>query len=98
MTELEEINKFWREHGVEDLKMDLELTNLAYDKIMETLTIHTLNIGEKKNYVGEDVIQYIHVFTKNNTYIPGFSSEVFYNSKKESLEEPDCLISDKSIN
>ena len=98
MTELEEMNKFRREHGVGDLKLDLELTNLAYDDIMEMLTTSTINIGGKKNYEGESVIQYIHIYQVNNTYIPGITSEAFYNSKRDSLEQPDCLISEKTTN
>ena len=76
--------------------LDLDLTNLAYDDVMEILTTSNIYIGGKKNYEGEYLIQYIHIFNINNTYIPGVTTEAFYNSRRESLNVPDCLISEET--
>ena len=94
LAELKEVNKIRRQKGVQDLKLDLELTNLAYDDVMEILTTSNINIGGHKNNEGEYLIQYIHIYNINNTYIPGVTSEAFYNSRQQTLTVPDCLISD----
>ena len=94
LAKLKEVNKIRRQKGVQDLKLDLELTNLAYDDVMEILTTSNINIGGHKNNEGEYLIQYIHIYNINNTYIPGVTSEAFYNSRQQTLTVPDCLISD----
>ena len=65
--ELEQMNNFRKSLGLKELKLDLELTNLVYDDIINIFYTSTLNIGGMKNNKGEDLGQYILIHTSNNT-------------------------------
>ena len=48
LAELKEVNKLRKQNGIQDLILDLDLTNLAYDDVMEILTTSNIYIGGKK--------------------------------------------------
>ena len=93
--ELEQMNNFRKSLGLKELKLDLELTNLVYDDIINIFYTSTLNIGGMKNNKGEDLGQYILIHTSNNTCNTGFATKSWYESRKGNFDENDCFISDE---
>ena len=98
LIELEKMNYYRKKHGVGDLQIDLELINLVYEDILEMLYTGNINIGGTKNNKGENLGQYLLLHFSNNTLSLGYATESWYESKKNSFEENDCMISNITTN
>ena len=99
LFELERNNNYRKKYGLNNLTIECELIELAIDKIIDFLLSGDLNVGgNKKNSNGESIGEYMLLQTQNNTYIPGYATEVWYNSifNSTSKDEHDEMLSSLS--
>ena len=99
LFELERNNYYRKKYGLNNLTIECELIELAIDKIIDFLLSGDLNVGgNKKNSNGESIGEYMLLQTQNNTYIPGYATEVWYNSifNSTSKDEHDEMLSSLS--
>ena len=98
LIELEEMNNYRKQLGLKELTPDLYLINLVYDDILEILYTGNITIGGIKNDKGENLGQYMLLRFSNNTLTLGYATERWYKTRKDSFDEDDCFISDKTTN
>ena len=99
LFELERNNNYRKKYGLNNLTIECELIELAIDKIIDFLLSGNLTVGgNKKNSNGESIGEYMLLQTQNNTYIPGYATEVWYNSifNSTSKDEHDEMLSSLS--